>query len=237
MTLWICAATRSEADACRRGVAAAGLTDRLRIVRTGIGTVAARRSLDREMSRGPRPVGLVSSGFAFSTDPGLAPGQLAAASHVVAFEGVGTERELAEPLALDLADVPCRPFTTTDFFLDADDPRIGTGPLGSGALVDMESAAVAELATEADVPYAVLRLVTDTPGRPLPPFVGCYVRAALAPTGLSRTAGTVRTGLSALASPLRTWRFLSTGRRRCRELCEGWRRYARIVSGALEEIS
>ncbi len=66
MRALVCAATRAEHDACRRGILASrtGVPSAYEMLLTGVGPVRAARSLARRLARGGVPDLVVSSGFA-----------------------------------------------------------------------------------------------------------------------------------------------------------------------------
>jgi hypothetical protein len=95
------------------------------------------------------------------------------------------------------------------------------------AAVDMESAALAEVAAAAGLPFLVLRLLTDTPARPLP-AVGRALAATLAAAGaLSRAAHCARAALDAARAPNVAAAFVRDALRWRARLRAGWREHAR----------
>lgn len=156
--LVVCAPLRLEARNLRSGLG------RGTVLRTGLGprrSVRAGASLQR---RGFDALAVVGVGGALAE--GLRPGDV-----VVATEIRGGRQAIrcpsAELLAADLRKCGFRthtgPITTTDHVVGG---RERADLAATGALaVDMESAALAEVAGER--PVAVVRVVVDTPSRPL----------------------------------------------------------------------
>jgi adenosylhomocysteine nucleosidase len=108
---------------------------------------------------------LLSCGFAGGLDPVLRPGDLIVPSHVL----VGSRRIAADPILADLLG-GATPHVVVAHASPVTDPqakqalRRSTG----GAAVDLETAAVAQVAEERGVPFAVLRAICDPAERGLP---------------------------------------------------------------------
>jgi 4-hydroxy-3-methylbut-2-enyl diphosphate reductase len=164
--LVVCAPLRVEARALRRGLRAAG-GDGSRVSRIGYGPDRSRR---RAADIGASPFGKIAvAGVAAGLGPDLQPGDLVVATEVVA-DG-GTQPPVRCPsaplLAGELRRAGLRVRTGTIVTVDhlvsgAERERLArTGAVAA----DMESA---PLAAAADGhPVAVIRAISDTPGRPL----------------------------------------------------------------------
>jgi adenosylhomocysteine nucleosidase len=147
--------------------------------------LAARRLIDGGAT------GIVSFGFAGGLDPTLSAGALVVAEAVAANGRLWpADRTLSERLggitghlALGLDRVVA----------SADEKRHLNRETGA-ALVDMESGAVAAVAAEAGVPFAVLRAICDPADRELPP-------AALVALNSAGRLAAVRLAMSILAGP------------------------------------
>lgn len=101
------------------------------------------------------------------------------------------------------------------------------------AAVDMESAALARVSARHGLPLMVLRLVSDTPGDPLPAFLSPLAHAMAANDVRSRVTHAVR-GLGQGLVDLRgVVRVMRAGHEWTHRLAEGWRSFA--VKLAAEE--
>jgi Phosphorylase superfamily len=219
----VCAATAAEARACREGLADAGARD-AEVLRTGVGPARAGAALARRLARGPRPDLVVSSGFAGALTPDVALGAFVTASAVVhvrpsdgAIALAALPRELIRVLP---GALPCRVVTAGAVLREAP-PGIG-GPIAC----DMESAALADAAGSAGVPFAVLRMITDAPGAPLAPL-GRLAADALAAAGpAARALHAARLAAEAVLHPAATATFVRESIGWCRILRAGWRERA-----------
>ncbi|ABS28256.1 carotenoid biosynthesis protein [Anaeromyxobacter sp. Fw109-5] len=210
----VCAATRAEALACRRGIADSGALG-VEVLRTGVGPARAGSALRVRLARAPRPRLVISSGFAGALSPDLAIGALVTARALHTLEG-GRMAALELPPGLLRLAPAARPVEVVS--------AQGVLPaleLSSGA-ADMESAALARAAVEAGVPFTVLRLVTDTPAAPLPPLARSLA-AAFAARGLSRARHGLRAMAEAARRPVHTARFVRASVGWCRALRVAWR--------------
>ncbi len=223
----VCAATRTEAAACHRGIADAGAAG-FEVLTTGVGPARARSALGRWLAgrpgAGQRPGLVVSSGFAGTLSPAVAPLQWVTASSVHRLEAGGAVAVAFPPGLLQVADgaVACHVVSCDD---------VVTGAVAHGfpqpAAVDMESAALAEVAAAAGIPFLVLRLVTDTPARPLAEL-GRRLAATLGAHGAARRAAHgVRAALEAARSPGETIAFVRESLGWRDRLRHGWRERAR----------
>jgi adenosylhomocysteine nucleosidase len=214
----VCAPTRVEAEACRRGLADARASG-VEVLRTGVGTQRAAAALKGRLRRGSRPSLVVSSGFAGAVTPGIALHALVTA---VALHRLGPDGAVPVPLppgALRAATgaLPCHVAT-------ADGVRIGDAPpLAAPAAVDMESAALAEAAAAAGVPFQVLRVVTDTPERPFPPFVRALGTALSTGSPRAWLAAALRAASGAALRPGEAVAFARASLAAARALRAAWR--------------
>lgn len=181
-------------DVPSRGVAAIGVLQRgttAAVLWTGAGTIAAARGIDTLLAQ-VAPRWILCGGIAGSANQTVAVGEAVIASSVMFYDrdvtalGVplgsvhpGTPAELVPTahvtLADTLADTPAwhrSPIATGDTFLTAEVlrqmPPHWQKRIRSAGAVDMESAAWALVAEERGVPWAVVRVVSDTtePGDP-----------------------------------------------------------------------
>lgn len=222
----VCAATGTEAAACRRGIADAGASG-IEVLTTGVGPEHAAAALERwlEARAGDdgRPALIVSSGFAGAVTPGIEPlSWVTAASVHRLVEGRAAAVALP-PGLLRVAEgaTPCS-------VVSADHVRSDeVAGLAVPAAVDMESAALARVAGAAGLPFLVLRLVTDTPARPMAPL-GRTIAAVLGAEGVAtRAARAARVALDAARSPGQALAFAREGIRWRDLLRAGWREHAR----------
>ncbi|HET7755031.1 MAG TPA: carotenoid biosynthesis protein, partial [Anaeromyxobacteraceae bacterium] len=159
----VCAATGTEAAACLEGIADSGV-EGVEVLRTGVGPERAARALRERLAAEPRPTLVVSSGFAGALTPGLERGSFVTADAVIELVD-GRSSAVAIPpggLRTAPASAPVSVVSASTVLQSA--------PAGSGgaAAADMESAALARIAAGANVPFAVFRVVSDTPAAPLP---------------------------------------------------------------------
>lgn len=220
----VCAATATEAGACRRGIDAAR-TRGLEVLRTGVGPARAAAALSRRLGEPPRPALIVSSGFAGALSPGLARHSPATARALLDESGVALPLPPGQ-LWLAPGAAPCE-LIAASAVVRADERRARAG---AAALVDMESLALARLADAAGIPFAVLRIVTDTPAAPFPPFVNRIGAALSAHRPRSRVAHAAGAISGALRSPGPALAFVRASLEARRALREAWR----LRAGALE---
>jgi uncharacterized membrane protein len=219
----VCAATGAEAGACRRGLQG---VDGVEVLRTGVGLERAARALRARLGRAPRPALVVSSGFAGALGPGIEQGAVVTARAIHRAEGTHASA-VAVPAAL-LRQAPDA-VAVEVVSGEAVGSRAPEG-VAAPAAMDMESAALAQVAAAAGVPFAVLRLVTDTPARPLDE-IGRRSADALRASGLARLGHAAAVAGSALRRPLRTAAFVRDARGWCDALAAAWRaRGARVVA-------
>lgn len=220
----VCAATRTEAAACRAGIAAAAAAG-FEVLATGVGPRRAAAALARRLAAaGPAPALVVSAGFAGALGPGLAPLTEVTATALYRLAGDRAVPVALPPGLLHVAAgaIPCHVVSGA---------RVLDGAVrgvGERAAADMESAALAEVAAGAGLPFAVLRLVTDAPGAPMADL-GRALALALEARGLAgRAAQGGRAALVALRSPRAAATFLRETATWRRGLREAWRARARL---------
>jgi len=215
----VCAATRTEAAACRAGIAEANVTG-FEVLATGVGPERAAATLRRRLARGATLV--VSSGFAGALSDALPPLSWITAS---ALHRIVAGR--VEPVSLAGGTLRIADGITACQLVTADRVRSGAASLLPGlAAVDMESAALAEISAAAGIPFLVLRLVTDTPSRPYPEFVRGIAAALGAGAPSERAVHGARALAGVALSPMDALAFLrDTSLWRAR-LRSGWREHA-----------
>lgn len=143
--------------------------------------VAARRAVAEGATA------LVSFGLAGGLEPGLRPGTLVVPAAVLC-DGASFA---ADPALMELLGgaTPHRVLAIETVAADADSKRRLWQATGAAA-VDLESGAVARVATAHGLPFAVLRAICDPAERDLPPaaLVALDARGAI---GLTRVAGSL----------------------------------------------
>lgn len=145
----------------RRWLAGAGRPG-VEVLASGIGAAAARRRGEQAVARGATAI--VAAGFCGAVDPALRVGDLVAAERVVD-ETTGDEFPASPDL---LARAPGRRGTLVTAARLVRTPA-DRGRL-SGLACDMESAALARVASAAGIPFLALRAVTDEARHTLPDF-------------------------------------------------------------------
>ncbi len=186
----VCAATRTEASAC--GVAAG-----IEVLRTGVGPERAAAALRKRLARGARPALVVSSGFA-----GAVCGALPLHGCVTATAVLRLEAGRAVPVPLAPGALHVVPGVPRCAMLSAARvTRAAPASLPAVTAVDMESAALAEVAAGAGILFAVLRVISDTPAAPFPAFVGPHAEAMASGGGGARLLAATRALAAGVRSP------------------------------------
>jgi hypothetical protein len=217
----VCAPTRVEAAACRRGLADARARG-VEVLRTGVGPARAAAALSARLRHGVPPSLVVSSGFAGALTPDIPLHAIVTATGLHRLGPGGAVAVTLPPGALRVAPgaLPCQVAT-------ADAVRLGgQPPLAAPAAVDMESVVLAEVAAAAGVQVEVLRVVTDTPGHPFPPFVRALGTALSAESASARLAAAVRAAAGAARRPVQAIAFARSSLAAARALRAAWRERA-----------
>ncbi len=217
-TLLVAAALRLEARALRRGL------PREAVLRTGMGPARSKRAVPAIVSRQPRAFAVAGFGGALTDD--VAPGDVVVATEVRAADSVRacpSAPLLAAALRAAGLTVHTGPIQSADHVVHGAE-RAELAKAGAIA-VDMESAFLAEAA--GDGPLAVVRVIVDTPGKPL-------VSPATVSGGFAayQVLGKVGPVLAAWASAARDRKILLAGPR---SFCAGVERAIDIVDKLLVE--
>jgi hypothetical protein len=172
--LLLCAATGVEARACRKGIERAGAADRLEVLETGMGPARAAQALRERLAAGGAPAGgaarpdwIISTGFAGARVPGLEVGTWILGSSLRGPEGETLElmpRAMIDWLKGAHAPIRAASVYTAPQIAGEKAPSLPDGV----EAVDMESMALARVAREHGIDFHLLRLVSDTPDRPIP---------------------------------------------------------------------
>jgi hypothetical protein len=231
----VCAATGAEASACKKGIAASGASKKYEILQTGMGMQSARSQLARRLSTGEVPTLIIASGFAGSWRGRMEVGSWVGATEFWKETRIGNEAKFSKISSADLShahltmtDVNC-PMVSVERIQKhpATLPKeISTGPL----CVDMETAGLAEIAQEMQIPFGVFRMITDTPEQPLPEFVSTFASAIHArEIGHKAKMGKVGLG-QVLSDPISVARFLRSGKKWSDWLVLGWKERAEAIA-------
>ena len=227
----VCAATGTEAAACRRGIADARASG-FEVLTTGVGPARAAEALtcwlrDRAAGAAPgsfgRPALVVSSGFAGALSSGIGPLTWVTASSVYRLvDGRAVPASCPGGL-LRIAERA----TACNVISSGEVLGRGVPGLPDPAAVDTESAGLAEAAAAAGIPFLVLRLVTDTPARPMAALGRSLAAVFAAPDVTGRAAQGARAALEAVRSPADALAFVRESMGWRDRLREGWREHAR----------
>ena len=150
----------------------------------GGSTAGAARAVRQLIAAGA--TGVVSFGLAGGLDPSLPAGTLIVADAVVA-DGRVWRTDAA--LSARFGGMTGHRCLGLDRIVASSAEKQHLGRETGAALIDMESGAVAAVATELGVPFAVLRAICDTADQTLPPAALVALDAAgrIAPAALARS--------------------------------------------------
>ena len=237
MRTLVCAATRAEHDACRRGILASGVcTPSYEMLLTGVGPLRAARSLAERFARGDLPDLVVSSGFAGALGSELALSSWVTGVRIREWDGATSVAVELEGVALVCAPglVRCDVLSSsTVMSAEMTSGAVehehalehgGDPPRSAPLVADMESAALARETCRRGVRFGVARLISDTPAHPLPAFVSPFAAALAAPTAASRLVAAGRGLRAAAGDPRAVARFVGESSAWLRALEDGWKR-------------
>ena len=191
-----------------------GSADGTLLVVSGMGAAAAASGARQLVDAGARA--LLSWGVAGGLDPALPAGALFLPGEVISADGVvyQTAREWRETLATMVAS--CHPVTGGRLLTSrrplgsAADKSIAFSETGAAA-VDMESAAVAEVARAQGLPFLAVRAIVDTAKDPLPK--AAIAAASSGSVKLSRLLGALARAPADLPALIRLmWRYRAASR-------------------------
>jgi nucleoside phosphorylase len=234
----VCAATRTETEAVRAGIRNAGLRnpgleERFDILKTGIGPVNAamrvREHLHSTRGTGQKYQGIISTGFSGSWSAQLGVGSWIHSSKVVNEQGDELE-SLGEIKRVFPQTHPSAVVSTDEILeappaplLDQLSRRYGAGiPIA----VDMESFALAGEAQEYEIPFMILRYITDSPEQPLPSFVREFTEVATHADPSLKIRSLFKGTRSLMSQPAKVAQLLRSGSAWRSDLAEGWERFA-----------
>jgi len=191
-----------------------GSADGTLLVVSGMGAAAAASGARQLVDAGARA--LLSWGVAGGLDPALPAGALFLPGEVISADGVvyQTAREWREALATAVAS--CHPVTGGRLLTSrrplgsAADKSIAFSETGAAA-VDMESAAVAEVARAQGLPFLAVRAIVDTANDPLPK--AAIAAASSGSVKLSRLLAALARAPADLPALIRLmWRYRAASR-------------------------
>ncbi len=194
----------SEAD-CLSGIP----VDRRPLVESvGASTEGARRVARALLSRGCTR--LLSFGTAGGLAPDLGPGALVIAEAVIAPDGrrFATDAPWRDGLRAALlgeAGLTVAALAASEHAVSTPAAKRRLRETTGAAAVDMESLGVAEVASQADIPFLALRAIADPAARAIPPWV---MKAVLADGGIDPMA-IIR---PLLARPWTVWALIGLAR-------------------------
>jgi nucleoside phosphorylase len=175
----LAAEARTLGPAARHGAELHQLADGALLAVSGIGGSAAAAAARRLVLAGARA--LASFGMAGGLDPTLICGAVLLPEEVAAADGIGsiaavsaTSREWRQRLRAALPDscIACGGrLLTSERPIGQPRAKADAWRHAGAAAVDMESAAIAQVAGQAGIPFIVLRVIVDTAADELPAAV------------------------------------------------------------------
>jgi len=187
----------------------------------GVGAAGARRATQQLVDLGVDA--LASWGMAVGLDPGLAPGTIIIPARVIGSQtheyapDILWRRRLLDRLG-DAVTICENPLADAPSILDTPDAKAAFFERTGAAVADMESAAVARVAVEHELPLLVIRVVLDAAAVTLPGSLGrmiddtgrvrvpqLMIRAALDPRNWPRWPGLARSFLTARTAMRTVW--------------------------------
>ncbi|MGA8093089.1 MAG: hypothetical protein WB823_02375 [Steroidobacteraceae bacterium] len=171
----LAAEARTLGPAARHGAELRELADRALLAVSGIGEGAAAAAARRLVLGGA--IGLASFGMAGGLDPALICGAVLLPEEVVAPNGAAVSATTSEwrervRAALPASCVACGgKLLTSDRPVATPEAKAAAWRESRAAAVDMESAAIAQVARQAGLPFIALRVIVDTASDQLPAAV------------------------------------------------------------------
>lgn len=226
-------ATSWEEGSCRRGIQAAGKEESFTVLRTGVGLEKAPVTLLIYLADAYSPSLIISTGFAGALTPDIplyswiAPDKVFYQRKEVP-EAV-VQNEIPNVIKCSLVSLQ-RPFRQGDSI-----PDILSSYSGPKA-VDMESAALAEVAKQYQIPFLVLRFITDTPKSPLNDFICNLSDKLLAKPGIGRWQQTVIAAHEFAKDLTGGIEFIWRLRKSRRYLQRGWTTFAPKIEASLDTL-
>jgi hypothetical protein len=230
----LCAATQVEASACRNAIQQEGLESKIEIVRTNMGPQRAEEALTKRLndSLQKKPSLIISSGFAGGRNSDHSLGNWVLGTRVRSNpeNGLEVSAHLSELISKSGIKVKSGEFVSVDFVLGEE------GIKNSAEVVDMESFAIALTAKKFEVPFSILRMISDTPDFPIPEAIRYASVVVSRLESVETRAKSLLLGITnSLFNPTELMRFGS----RCTKLVKQFERDWRKIGKALvnHEIS
>jgi len=180
MKILLCAATVFEAGACQKAVRQAKASAKVSVLKTGMGGEAAAsaltRALESAIASGVQPERVISTGFAGSRRALLKMGD------VITVRKVSSEGKSIPIVPAAIRSIPFREVSLEQ--VSKIMGAAGEDETGEVEAVDMESYSLAEVAARFQIPFSVIRIVSDDPEHPIPD--GGWLEMVSSPLRLAR---------------------------------------------------
>jgi nucleoside phosphorylase len=197
------------------------------VLRSGVGQKAGdalRERLAQSFRR--RPSLVISSGLAGIELPGISIGSWLLGTNVHASDARPELITLHEPIAAWIQSAGIE-FRLADFRSATEVVQVDHQLELKRGAVDMESYSLALVCQEENIPFAILRIVSDTPDSPLPKAIGAFVKVATEETWAGKLQGVVSGIRATFHEPKAMGRFVSQSPKLSRKLTQGWEKLAR----------
>lgn len=201
--IWIICALEAEAGAVRKRL---GGRSEVRVVVSGVGPRRAAMTLESLLNV-EHPARVIAAGFAGALDPALRTGAVIRFDQVID-AATGITYGLPGPDSSCLVTVTDPAHTLAD--------KAALRQQYDAHAVDMETAAIARICTQRDIPWRAVRAITDAADQSLPPEFAALVDER----GRSRTLGAVGLILRRPSLILALLRLGRAARRAARALAE-----------------
>jgi nucleoside phosphorylase/outer membrane protein TolC len=214
----LCAATGVEARACRNAFSHPS-ESAFEVLQTGMGPVRAEKALRDYLSTAfQKPDCIVSTGFAGSRKSGIELGDWVLARKINSGDQASMEINF-DPWSLMLRRAAVAYQAVSFHQVTEVVSEANASEASDVQVVDMESYALASVAKEFEIAFQVLRLISDTPEKPIP-------KAIIEFSNLSITAGLRET----ISAPKKLFTFIGQSMKLPAELTKAWKKIAPHVS-------
>lgn len=225
----LCTATTTEARACHSGIKRSGTSDYFEVLKTGMGLIRASQALKSRLldASRPAPVLIISTGFAGSLVSEIPCQSWVIGRTLHAWNHSGEEQVISLSDAsfgqklstYEVAWIPAKIFSAQKFLTTKT-----VTPQGI-QVVDLESFSLAQVAKTFNISFQILRLISDTPSKPIPKAILTFSEMSLSSSELEWTKKLKCTtqGLKEVFhQPIKLSRFLLYGMRLPFQLETGW---------------